>query len=400
MKKFFIYIIIFTISFSVNAQSFYPQAGFVFYNSNNFSLSNYSPFTMPYTLPVQQEGYAQLNDSLCPNSPVIFSTNGINVYNGATGAIVATGLLGEGNSTNAATIVPIAGNRALIITTKAYTNPSNLAYSSIITYTGSCPSYTFTMPLATKNRQIIGLLPSDTSFTEKVTVLPIAGSNDYWLLMHEASNAALGSDKFIVFRIDYITGTPMAVANYFVGTKIRKVGGKGQMQAIPSQIASGPVYLIGAAYLLKPFSITGAVDVLIMNPSTGALTLKESISYSTGSSFRPYGLEFSRSGSFLYVAARNLAKSIKRYNPTVGAGTIFTTMQNSLFGGSIPGFRLGQLQRLDNDGIYTPLYLSNKLLNIANSSLATSFPFAPPAVTISNPSGGLFRWGLSNYWRH
>jgi hypothetical protein len=401
MKKFLIYIALFFSAATLDAQIINPQTGFLFYNTGTFSVDNYSAFTMPYTLPVQQEGYSQLNDSNCSNVPVIFSTNGINVYNGATGVVVASGLLGESNSTNAATIVPIFNNRALIITTKAFSSTTNEAYSSILTYTGSCSvGYTFTMPVITKNIQLTSFT-GITSIAEKVTVLRVPGSNDYWLLMHEATNAGGGSGKFLVFRISYTTGTISAVNDYTVGLPVRKIGGKGQMQAIASQDpALGPIYLVGAAYFIKPTSMGGAVDVLIMNPSTGALSLKETITASYGWN-RPYGLEFSRSGSLLYVASRNVNRTMMRYDASVAPGTIVTTAIPSAYsfiGSPIPNFRFGQLQRTENDAIYAPLFGSNRLMYIPVSSLPASFPAAPPATTISgvNP----FRFGLPNYWRN
>jgi hypothetical protein len=403
MKKFLIYITLFFSASYLHAQTFYPQTGSIFYNSNTFSVNNYAPFTMPYSLPNQQEGYAQLNDSACTTgglNPVIFSTNGLNVYNGGTGILepTAAGLLGEPNSTNAATIVPILGGKALIITTKAWSNATNEAYSSIISYVaGSCGVYTLNMPAATKNLQIIGT-GGVTSFTEKVSVMRKPTGNDYWLLMHEATNAGIGSNKFLVFSISYATGSITAVAAHNAGLPIKKVGGKGQMQAVLGQDPTiGSAYLIGAAYFMKPLSMGGATDILIMNPTTGVVTLKETILYGA---FRPYGLEFSRSGNYCYVAFRNVLKTIFRYDPYAAPGSIFTTAVPSGYGASVPPFRFGQLQRLDNDMIYTPLFGSNTLLYITASSLPTSFPLAPPSLTVNAPAGTVFRFGLPNYWRN
>jgi hypothetical protein len=206
MKKYLIYIALFCLAITTNAQ-FYSQAGFVFYNNNNFAINNYAPFGMPYSvpLPLQNEGYSQLNDTVCPNTPVIFSTNGTEVYKGSDGTLIpgTTGLFGSPNSTKAATIVPISGSRALIITTKNYLSTGNEAYFSLLSFTGTgtCPTYTFNMPAVTKNVQInlANTGSPITSFSEKVTVIPVSSStsNDYWLIMHEASNAPpFGSDRF------------------------------------------------------------------------------------------------------------------------------------------------------------------------------------------------------------
>jgi hypothetical protein len=104
---------------------------------------------------------------------LIFSTDGINAYNGDNGSIIpgTTGLLGESNSTNAATIVPISGSRALIITTKAWSNATNISYSSILNYTGSCGSYTYNMPVITKNVPLPISATGVTSVCENVTVI-------------------------------------------------------------------------------------------------------------------------------------------------------------------------------------------------------------------------------------
>jgi hypothetical protein len=398
MKKFILYIALFCISFSTKAQlGFNPQTGFVFFNSpSTYSISNYSPFAMPYTLPSQLEGYAQLNDS-CLNTPVIFSTNGIDVFNGATGAVVASGLLGQTNSTNAATIVPISGNRALIITTKNWSSTTNEAYTSILNYTTGvgCSPYSFSMPIATKNIQLIGI-GGETNMSEKVTVIPVAGaSGDKWLIMHEASNTATG--KFLVFRINNTTGVTNAISSYNVGLPIQKIGGKGQMQAVPAQVPSIPSpYFIGAAYLRRPSAWGGATDILVFNSVTGAITLKETMLHG---SLRPYGLEFSRGSVALYLAFRNAWKTIFRYDPYAG-GAIASSLTPSSYGASIPNRRFGQLQCLDNDAIFTPLWNSNNLLYIPNSNNFVSFPLAPPSILATAPATTIFRFGLPNYWRN
>jgi hypothetical protein len=409
MKKFFIYTVLFFITITAQAQvTFHPQDGMVFFNNNNYSIDNYNPFNLSYPtaslLPNRPEGYAQLNDSACGNVPVIFSTDGINAYNGANGSIIpgTTGLLGESQSTNAATIVPISGSRALIITTKAWSNATNLSYSSILNYTGTCGSYTYSMPAITKN---VPLPPSATGVTaiaEKVTVVKKASGNDYWLIMHEATNAGGGSNKYLVFSINYTSGVITASNDYSIGTFIRKIGGKGQMQAIYSQSAlpTGPGYYIGAAFFIRATSILyGAADLLSMDASTGALTLKES---ATSSWARPYGLEFSRSSSpsqtYFFIAPRNgVSAMVFRFNASLPAGTVFGTSDASTYTG-LPAFRrFGQLQCLDNDAIYAPIRASTTLLYIPNASSTASFP-----TTTATTWTGLtnFNWGLPNYWRN
>jgi hypothetical protein len=409
MKKFYIYIVLLCFTITANAQ-FYPQEGFLFYNNNNFSISNYTPFGLSYAtpLPIRQEGYSQLNDSLCPNSPVIFSTDGINVYRGSDGVIVQTGLLGTGgpgfqNSTNAATIVPIAPTstgikRALIITTKWWNSPNNEAYHSLLEFNisgtpASCNTYAFNMPAATKNLQLTSFT-GVTSIAEKVTVLKIPSSNDYWLLMHEATNTGGGSGKFLVFRIIYATGVINAVNDYSVGLPVRKIGGKGQMQGILGQVPGlGSAYFIGAAYFVRPGSLAGATDFLYMNPATGALSLRETILY--GFFRRPYGLEFSRSSDYLYVSYRNMAQTMTRYYNYAG-GTVASTAITNAFLAPTPLRTFGQLQRTDNDAIYSPLFNSGRLLYVPVSSSPTSFPSS--ATTTSGST--IFRFGLPNYWRN
>jgi hypothetical protein len=395
MKKIFTYIALLFITITANAQTIYPQTGFVFYNNNNFSINNYSPFGLGYAtpLPSRLEGYSQLNDSSCPNVPVIFSTDGINVHRGSDGVVIFSGLLGQSNSTNAATIVPISGNRALIITTKNWSSITNEAYSTIITYSGGCSSgYTFTMPAATKNLQLTSIT-GVTNIAEKVTVMDIPGTLDKWLLMHEATNTGGGSNKFLVFRINYTTGTINSVADYSVGLPVRKIGGKGQMQAILGQsMFGGTAYIIGAAYFIRPGSIGGATDFLYMNPSTGVVTHRETILHGFR---RPYGLEHSRSSDYTYVAFRNINQTMNRYFNYNSGGVAITITPNT-FTAPTPLRRFGQLQRTDDDAIYCPFYNSARLFRLPLSSAAASFPSAATNTT----GGSNFFFGLPNYWRN
>jgi hypothetical protein len=401
MKKFLIYSALFFITQTTNAQTFFPQTGFVFFNNNNFAVHNYAPFGLGYPaaslLPIRAEGYDQLNDSSCNNFPVIFSSDGLNAYNGSNGSIIpgTTGLLGEANSTNAATIVPISGNRALIITTKAWFNTTNLAYSSILNYTGSCGSYTFNMPAATKNLPLPISATGVTSICEKLTVVKKTTGNDYWLIMHEATNAGLGSNKYLVYNISYATGVISAHMDFNQGLPIKKIGGKGQMQAIRAQIP-GTIYnhFIGSAYFIRPGSPLGAVDLLYFDASVGGGTifLKETI-ISTWD--RPYGLEFDRSGSIMYVGSRMINKTMTRYNPY--AVTVAPGVPNTLLA-PIPNKRFGQLQCLDNNSIYAPLRNTTTLFYIPLAGTTTSFPGVSPYATLTGAAN--FFWGLPNYWRN
>jgi hypothetical protein len=391
MKKFILFIATLFVIINSIGQTVYPQTGFLFYNNNNFSINNYSPFVLPYAppLPNRLEGYSQLNDSSCPNIPVVFSTDGINVHRGSDGVVVASGLLGNPTSTNAATIVPISGSRALIITTTSFASATNPAYSSILNYIGNCSSgYTFSMPLVTKNLQLTSLT-GVTNICEKVTVMKILGSLDYWLLMHEATNTAGGSNKFLVFRISYTTGSISPVADYNVGSMVRKIGGKGQMQAILGQFGGSATYLVGAAYFVRPGSMGGATDFVYLNPLTGVVTFRETINYT---SLRPYGLEFSSAATFAYVTYRNVFQTMTRYN--CAPGTIAPGLTNT-FASPTPFKRFGQIQRLDNDAIAVPLRGSANLMFMPSSSNIASFPASVTTTT----GGGNFNFGLPNYWR-
>jgi hypothetical protein len=120
--------------------------------------------------------------------------------------------------------------------------------------------------------------------------------------MHEATNAGAGSNKYLVYTISYATGLIIPHMDYNQGLLIKKLGGKGQMQAIRAQIP-GIIYnhFIGSAYYKRPGGFFGAVDLLYFDATGGSIFLKETI-ISTWD--RPYGLEFDRSGSFMYVGSR------------------------------------------------------------------------------------------------
>jgi hypothetical protein len=137
----------------------------------------------------------------------------------------------------------------------------------------------------------------------------------------------------------------------------------------------------------------GGLDLLFFNPNTGTLALKESKSYSWN---RPYGLEFSLSGRYLYVASRFLARNMVRYDPSLPAGSVFPIpVPSGTIPWAAPFARFGQIQSLDNDAVYSPLVGSNQLIYIPFSSTVAA-SFSTPLTKIGLAA---FYWGLPNYWR-
>ncbi len=371
----------------------------IFYNNSAFAIKNYIPVSFAPILPIQPEGYSQLNDT-CNNSLVVFSSNGIRVHDGLGADVTGTpSLLGSPSSTNAATIVNLTGNRALIITTTAFSGATNPAYYTRVDYTSACPSVVTVHPTL-RNQQIMGD-PGGviTNFSEKATVTKKLGTNDYWLILHEATNAAGGSNKYLVFLINDATATISWSGSYSIGIPIRKIGGKGQMQSFLTQTPTLS-YVIGAAHFLRLTSVNGGVDILWQNPLTGVLSFNTSINYGIGGhpANRPYGLEFSTSAgaTYMYVGSRSISRNIIRYS----FNTITYALLPPFLSNTYPGFsKFGQMQRLDNGTIYAPINGTNKYYELAGPNISTSFP--TPGVTFSTSSvaGTVFRWGLPNYWK-
>jgi hypothetical protein len=388
-------IAIFLSSFFIANAQIDHYRNFIFYNSSSFGIKNYMPVSFAPVLPTQLEGYSEMNDT-CGNNLVVFSSNGIRVHDGTGADVTGTPLLlGSTNSTNAATIVKLSGNRALIITTTAFSSATNRAYYTRVDYTGACPSVVTVHPTLRNQPITSGAI---TNFSEKVTVTRKLGTNNYWLIMHEATNALGGSNKYIVFEIDDASATVILPGTvYAVGIPIRKIGGKGQMQSTFTQTPTLS-YVIGAAHFLRATGMNGGVDILWQDPTTGALTFNTSILYGTFPypTNRPYGLEFSSSAgaNYMYVGSRFSTRNITRY----GFNTISYALLSTFTTNSYPGLSyFGQIQRLDNGTLYSPVYGTNKYYELASPSSSTSFPTL--GVTFSTSTGSVLRWGLPNYWK-
>jgi hypothetical protein len=371
--------------FTLNAV---PQ-GSVFYNNTPQYLWSAGLAGSPI-LPNHFEGHAQLNDTTAsPSTTPLFSTNGINVYNGA-GTNITGGplLLGHTFSTNSAQVVRLSSTRAMIFTTQTWSGGSNLAHYTLVDLT--TPTAPIVM-VGAGNRNVPISGGGINRFSEKSVIIPRFGTTNYWLVLHEYLPGASFTNKYVVFEINSGTNTVNYVATYALGSQIRNVGHKGQMKAYFNP-ASNTGRTIAAAHLenANP-AIGGNIDILNFDGVTGVMALRETIKLDANVGIRPYGLEFGDGGRLLYFNSFNIARQISRVDVTAAPGTIWSTRVTGNAIAWSPVRRFMQMQRMRSGSIFFPSFFSNRLNELVNSANPTSF--------FAFVSGGPALGAASNYWR-
>jgi hypothetical protein len=237
-----------------------------------------SPVNMGGSSMIQYEGCASVSNM---NGDLLFYTNGVTVYNKWNQVMMnGTGLMGHQSSTHSALIVPNPANasRYYIFTADAgaYENPPNdgFRYSEVDITLDNGNGAVIT---ATKNTLLMD------SCTEKIAATLHANGTDYWVVTHRWH-----SNAFYAYRLSASgISAPVisAAGSVHSGNDDNTIG---QMKFNPqgNKLALA-VYLDGFYELFDFDKTTGA----IINPVQ--LTIPTNISC--------YGVEFSPSGSLLYV---------------------------------------------------------------------------------------------------
>lgn len=271
----------YTLLLSIIAYGSYSQketCNWYFGSQSAVSFCAGTPVNMGGSSMIQLEGCASVSNT---NGDLLFYTNGVTVYNKLNQVMMnGTGLMGHQSSTHSALIVPNPGNanRYYIFTADAgpYENPPNdgFRYSLV------------DMTMDNGNGAVItthkNILLMD-SCTEKIAATLHGNGTDYWVVTHRWK-----SNAFYAYTISGSgIGAPVisSTGSFHTGNDDNTIG---QMKFNPqgNKLALA-VYLDGYYELFEFDNNTGAV----FNPVQ--LNIPTNIS--------SYGVEFSPSGSLLYV---------------------------------------------------------------------------------------------------
>jgi hypothetical protein len=394
MKKISFIIITLCISNIVFAQlqRFFNPAprGAVFFTNSTSALYNSALISVPPLPGGFQEGYSQIYDTL--GSAPLLSTNGIKVYNKSSTDITGTpNLMGNVSSTNSAIAVRLNSSKAIIITTQECTSTTNTASYTLVDISS------IGLPTVSSTRNVPLNGGGISRFGEKILIAERAGTQDYWLILHELVPGGL-SDKYVVFEINAGSATINYKATYAAGSSLPVSGNVGQIKAFGK--APETKGLIATANFANITTTTGgSVDVLDFDFATGAITTKEIIDLD-GTGNVPYGLEFSQNGTYIYFTSYNIMRTISRLNTFTTGGS---TIQSSLITLSCTASsgRFGQMQRMLDGNIYFPSQYSNKLNVLTNTNSPTGLSsFATTGATLTILGGAsvsFFSLGIANY---
>lgn len=280
-----------------NAKNWY------FGNQAALKFENNVPIAMTNSAMTQVEGVATMSDS---NGNLLFYTNGITVFNRNHEIMVnGTGLLSHSSNTQAAFIVPFAGNE-----NKYYLITPDPYYYSVVDMT--LDNGNGAIEADSKNT----LLTNERS--EKVAGVLASNEQDIWLITYGANEK-----KFNVYKIDSngISFTPVSsefetAAGYF-----------GYMKISPDGTKIATANFNGTFHLYDFDRITGQVS-------------NQKIVEFTGGGFGSYGIEFSPNGQLIYVADHRGQNNVIQYDitqitPELIAASAFVLEQNNVALGAL-----------------------------------------------------------------
>lgn len=272
---------------SNNAKNWY------FGNQAALKFENNVPIALTNSAMTQVEGVATMSDA---NGNLLFYTNGITVYNRNHEIMVnGTGLLSHSSNTQAAFIVPFAGNE-----NKYYLITPDPYYYSVVDMT--LDNGNGAIEADSKNT----LLTNERS--EKVAGVLASNEQDIWLITYGVTEK-----RFNVFKIDSngISSTPVTstfdiAAGYFGYMKISPDGTK-----------------------IATANFNGTFHLYDFDKFTGEVSNQQIIEF-LGGGFGSYGIEFSPNGQLIYVADHRGQNRVFQYDITLSTPDLIAASAVSL----------------------------------------------------------------------
>ena len=306
------------------------------------------------------EGTASIADG---NGNLLFYTDGIRVWN-KNHQIMAngSGLKGHSSSTQSALIIPKPGSDTVyyLFTTTAAAGPDGLCYSVV-----DMESAAGLGSVIEKNTLL------NTSTCEKLAAAWHTNGTDIWVMGHEFEN-----NVFTAYLVTAsgITTTPVTSSS---GITIIDSDSAGCLRFSPN----------GKQIVMATRS--QATQLFDFDPATGSVENPVSLAGNN------YGVEFSASGTLLYLST-NSFDEINLYQYDLQAADIPSTA-TELLSLNNSGVRIGALQRGPDDKIYVANYQTTSLSVINFPDVqGTGCGFTENSVSLINGSIVSCQFGLPN----
>ena len=307
----------------------------------------------------QREGVASVSDA---SGSLLFYSDGVSVWD-KTHALMpnGAGLLGNGSSTQSATIIPVPGSSTefYLITCPEINVNEDLYYSIVdMSLNGGLGDVS-----AAKN---ISLLDSAT---EQCTVIP-AVNGCYWLIARKYS------PFFYAWLIDASGIQAPVISNCGATISNANAQGLGYMKASPLNNK------IGVAYYASAF-VNSFFELYDFDNITGVVS--NAFQFTTGTSISVYSCAFSPDGSKFYGA--EWGSNIFQYDMNAGSQAAFLASQT--FIGS-PGASVGAMQIAPDQKMYVNCEGTPSISVIDNpNALGLACNFQLNAVPLGGNSCGI-----------
>lgn len=329
------------------------------------------------------EGSAAICDRA--TGQTLFYTNGIFVWdrNNATmpGASAGTPLGGGASSTQAALVVQDLSNanRYYVFTTAAEGQGS--AEYSVVDMTlrgglGDVDPAVRRVALPT-----LAGTPPPARVCEKLAATRDAAGTGYWIVIHEWTLAAAGSNRFFAYHLSSAGIDGLLVSN--AGTAILPVtaNARGELKFSPDGVSMAAV------------SEAQVTEVFRFNNTSGAITFASTLA----SGRQGYGASFSPNSRLLYInnGWNGTPGRVSQYDVLAGTALDIATSE-VVVGATVQG-SLGGMQISPDGRIYITKYTGSALAAIPCPDVrGTGCGFVDNFFTF-NPAGGKsLSWGLPN----
>ncbi|MFN8416865.1 MAG: OmpA family protein [Cytophagaceae bacterium] len=310
-----------------------------------------------------EEGCITIADA---QGKLLFYSDGVNVWNSQHQTMPnGTGLKGHPSSTSSGVVIKQPGNTNIyfLFTVDATAGPNGLEYSVI------------DMNL---QNGLGDVLPDkknimlQTPVTEKLTAVSHRNGVDYWIIAHGDKN-----NNFIAYLLT-ATGVSTTPVVSSIGTVHEGVGNlytQGYMKSNPD-----------GSNLAVALEDKHAIEILDFDNKTGSIT--HPIYIQLPSNSYTYGIEFSPSGSLLYVSAAGLAQ-IYQYNLQAGSEEAIKESRVVVGRGTVAKW-IGALQISIDGKIYFTQYETPYLGCIPSpNTLGTGCGFEEKAIDLQGKNSSL-----------
>lgn len=273
---------------------------------------------------ITNEGCATISDG---NGNLLFYTDGIRVWNKNHQVMEnGNGLKGHPSSTQSALIIPKPGSNTVyyLFTTTAEAGPGGVCYSVV-----DMQSAAGLGSVIEKNTLL------HTPTCEKLAAAWHINGTDIWVMGHE-----FGNNVFTAYlvTVDGIDTTPITSSTGV----ITDANGAGHLRFSPT------------GKRLAMTSRGKATQLFDFDPATGSVQNPVSLAQDN------YGVEFSASGTILYVGTNGVQES-SLYQYQLQTADIMSTATELLSVNNNSGFRIGALQRGPDNKIYVARHQATAL---------------------------------------